>query len=82
MIAKCFVPHFQALDRPTFIMPLSSGLALQPRSNIPVYCATKAALHSFCVSLAKQFKDTGSKISIVEIMPPLVESELHDCECF
>ncbi|KZV66583.1 NAD(P)-binding protein [Peniophora sp. CONT] len=80
MIAKCFIPHFQALDRAAFIMPISSGLALQPKSNVPVYCASKAAVHSFAVSLGKQLKDAGSKISVVEIMPPLVESELHDHE--
>ena len=78
MVAKCFIPHFQALDRPSFIMPITSGLALKPLSNIPVYCASKAALHSFCATLGKQLKDAGSKISVVEIMPPLVESELHD----
>ncbi|VDB94970.1 unnamed protein product [Peniophora sp. CBMAI 1063] len=80
MISKCFIPHFQSLGRPTFIMPISSGLALQPKSNIPVYCASKAALHSFCVSLGVQLKNAGSNLSVVEIMPPLVESELHDHE--
>lgn len=78
MIAKCFIPHFQTLDRPTFIMPISSTLALKPYTVVPVYCASKAALHSFCVSLGKQLADAKSQISVVEIMPPLVESELHD----
>ena len=80
MISKCFIPHFQTLDRPTFIMPITSGLALRPYSVVPVYCASKAALHSFCISLGKQLADAKSNISVVEIMPPLVESELHDRE--
>ncbi|KAI0030065.1 NAD(P)-binding protein [Vararia minispora EC-137] len=80
-IFKCFLPHFQELEkqgRPTFILPITSGLAAVPASAIPVYSATKAALHSFCMSMAKQLDN--SNIHVVEIVPPLVESELHDYE--
>jgi len=80
-VSKCFIPHFQKLEkegRPTFIIPISSGLALRAASFIPMYSATKAALHSYCASLQKQFEK--SNIHIIEILPPLVESELHDHE--
>lgn len=41
---------------------------------MPVYCATKAAVHSFTVSLRYQLKD--SSIKVFEIVPPAVDTEL------
>lgn len=45
-------------------------LALLPKGLIPNYCATKAALHSLCISLHNSLKDTN--VHVMEIMPPLV----------
>jgi uncharacterized oxidoreductase len=41
------------------IFNVSSGLGFVPIAAMPVYCATKAALHSFTVSLRFQLKDTS-----------------------
>ena len=41
---------------------------------MPVYCATKAAIHSFTISLRHQLKDTS--IKVFEIVPPAVDTEL------
>ena len=41
---------------------------------VPVYCATKAALHSFTLSLRQQLKDTP--IQVIEIIPPAVDTDL------
>jgi len=76
---KQFLPHFLKLSsegRPSYLIPVTSGLASQPAASLPGYCATKAAVHSFCISLRSQLRST--KVQVVEVSPPLVESELHD----
>ncbi|KAG2044206.1 hypothetical protein BDR03DRAFT_849856 [Suillus americanus] len=73
-----FLPHLIRLGeqgRPTFLYPVSSGLSIFPAAGVPDYCATKAALHSLSISLAVQLK--RKNVHVVEIIPPLVESELH-----
>jgi uncharacterized oxidoreductase len=42
---------------------------------VPVYCATKAAIHSFSLSLRHQLREMG--IKVFEIIPPIVDTELH-----
>ncbi|KAG2129968.1 hypothetical protein DEU56DRAFT_740903 [Suillus clintonianus] len=75
-----FLPHLIKLGqgRPTFLYTVSSGLSIVPAAGVPGYCATKAAIHSLSISLAVQLK--RKNVHVVEIIPPLVESELHDLE--
>lgn len=54
---------------------IGSGLAYVPLTAAPVYSATKAAVHSFTISLRRQL--VGSTVQIVEIIPPAVATELH-----
>ncbi|PPR01615.1 hypothetical protein CVT24_005766 [Panaeolus cyanescens] len=73
------LPHFLRLseqNQPSFVIPVTSGLAVFPAAWIPNYCASKAALHSFTLSLGLQLQETN--VNVLEIIPPLVESELHD----
>lgn len=56
------------------IINITSGLAFSPLSFMPMYCATKAALHSFTLSLRHQLRDTSVKV--VELIPPKVQTDL------
>jgi uncharacterized oxidoreductase len=68
-----FMPHLRKQDHATLVN-VSSGLAFVPFARFPVYCATKAAVHSFSVSLRQQLKD--SKVKVLELIPPYVDTEL------
>ncbi|KAK0447035.1 uncharacterized protein EV420DRAFT_1276377 [Desarmillaria tabescens] len=73
------LPHLQKLSaqgRNCSIIIVTSGLSMVPAAWVPNYSATKAALHSFSMSLRAQMN--GTNINVVEVIPPLVESELHD----
>jgi len=48
---------------------------LWPMAIIPVYCATKAAVHSFTVSLWHQLRN--STVSVIELVPPYVSTDLN-----
>lgn len=56
------------------IVNISSGLGFVPIASMLVYCATKAAIHSFSLSLRHQLKDTS--IKVFEIIPPIVDTGL------
>ncbi|KAK7060414.1 hypothetical protein VNI00_001179 [Paramarasmius palmivorus] len=75
------LPHFKKLaaeGRPSIIANVTSGLCVVPAVPLANYSASKAALHSMTMSLQSQFQ--GTNIHFIEIIPPLVESELHDAE--
>jgi uncharacterized oxidoreductase len=55
------------------IVNVSSILALTPRSTLPTYSASKAALHSYTQALRFELKETNVKV--FELMPPLVNTE-------
>jgi uncharacterized oxidoreductase len=56
------------------IMTVTSGLAYLPMAMTPTYCATKAAMHSYSVTLRYQLRST--KIEVLELVPPYVQTEL------
>ena len=57
------------------IVNVTSGLAFAPIALFPVYCATKAALHSFTMTLRYQLRN--STVEVVELAPPIVASGLR-----
>ena len=56
------------------IMNVSSGLAFLPLAMTPTYCATKAAIHSYTLSLRWQLKGTSTEV--IELIPPYVQTQL------
>jgi len=59
------------------IINVSSGLAFMVghATRSPVYCATKAAIHAFSIAQREQLAAIG--ITVIEVIPPMVESELN-----
>jgi len=56
------------------VINVSSALAFAPVPALPIYSATKAAVHSYTQSL--RFQLEGSGVEIIELMPPSVKTDL------
>jgi uncharacterized oxidoreductase len=77
-LVSLLMPHLLQQPRPV-IVNVSSGLAFVPLAAAPVYSATKAAIHSYTLSLREQLRATA--LEVVEVIPPAVHSNLggkHD----
>ena len=72
-LSTLFVPHLREQQNPC-IINVTSGLAFAPMAAVPIYCATKAALHSFTLSLRQQLAATP--VRVLEIVPPAVNTDL------
>jgi len=72
-LSSLFIDHLGKKDK-AVIINVSSGLAFVPLAFLPIYCATKAALHSISLSMRYQLKDKG--IKVFELLPPAVNTEL------
>lgn len=74
ILARHFMPHLLSLKREATFMITSSGLGYVPMSLFPVYCPTKAAVHSFLVGLRESLN--GTNVNVIEIAPPYVRTDL------
>lgn len=72
-LAHALLPHLQA-QAASAILTVSSGLAFVPLAATPTYSATKAAIHSWSMSLRAQLHD--SSVEVIEIVPPAVQTDL------
>eukprot|EP00957_Ditylum_brightwellii_P026033 1968394-Ditylum_brightwellii.AAC.1 len=57
------------------IINVSSGLAFVPLIAMPIYCATKAAIHSYTITLRQQLE---GMVEVIELAPPTVKTEMTD----
>ena len=72
-LTTALLPHLLGKDDAT-VLTVSSGLAFVPRATFPTYCATKASVHSWSMSLGHQLSDTS--VQVIELAPPYVQTEL------
>ncbi|MEK4517389.1 SDR family NAD(P)-dependent oxidoreductase [Paenibacillus sp. FSL H8-0122] len=72
-LAMLFAPFFASQEAAT-IINVTSGLAFTPFAIAPIYSATKAALHSFTMSLRLQL--SGTRVEVIEVAPPAVITDL------
>jgi len=68
-----FTPHLMK-QKEAAIMNVSSGLAFNPMPMLPVYSATKAAVHAFSLALRQQLE--GTSVKVFELIPPMVDTNL------
>ena len=68
------VSLFANLPSLNTIINVSSGLAFVPLSKAPVYCATKAFIRSFTLSLRHMLKEKS--IEVIEMIPPALNTDL------
>ena len=73
ILSALFIPLLLQ-QKEAAIINVSSGLAFVPIASMPIYCATKAAIHSYCISLRYQLRNTP--IKVFELIPPTVDTEL------
>jgi uncharacterized oxidoreductase len=75
LTAPALITHHLINNAPLrAVVNISSGLAFFPKQHSALYCATKAALHSFSTSLRYQLQGRG--ITVTEAILPLVDTPM------
>lgn len=74
-MTSALIEHLKKQDA-AIVMNVSSGLAFVPLAKTAIYCSTKAALHSYTLSMRYLLK--GSSVKVLELIPPWVQTDLLD----
>ena len=72
LLTNALVDHLSGQPDAAIVM-VTSGLAYVPLVAAPTYSATKAAIHSYTVSLRTQL---AGKVEVIELAPPGVQTDL------
>ena len=72
-LTQSLLPQLLAQEKSAIII-VSSALAFVPMAAAPIYSATKAALHSYSISIRRQLQDT--QISVFEVLPAAVDTQM------
>lgn len=56
------------------LINVSSGLAFAPFPSVPIYSASKAAVHAYTQAIRFQLEESG--VDVIELMPPGVRTDL------
>lgn len=73
-LSALLLPTLLQNNMSSSIVNISSGLIFAPKTNSAIYCATKAAIHSFSQSLRNQLSQTN--ILTQEVILPLVDTAM------
>jgi uncharacterized oxidoreductase len=73
-VANALLPQLKTRPASRMVI-VGSGLGYVPLASAPIYAATKAAVHSFTISLRRQLSDFP--VHVVELIPPAVVTDLH-----
>lgn len=71
-LTDALIGHLVAQDDAA-IVNVSSGLAFVPLTTTPTYNATKAAIHSYTVSMREALR---GRVEVIELVPPAVQTGL------
>ena len=71
-LTNALIDHLAAAAHAA-VVNVTSGLAFVPLSSAPTYSATKAALHSYTLSLRAQM---NGRVEVIELIPPGVQTDL------
>jgi uncharacterized oxidoreductase len=71
-LINALIDHLKGRPDAT-VINVSSGLASVPLVSAPTYSATKAAIHSYTLSLREQLK---GQVEVIELIPPGVQTDL------
>ena len=83
LLTRVFVPHLSSIaakDQPAIFFLMGSGLGFVPLGFVPVYCGTKAAIHSLALALRQQINKADDQnikknLSVVEVVAPFVDTD-------
>ncbi|MFI8458099.1 SDR family NAD(P)-dependent oxidoreductase [Kitasatospora sp. NPDC085464] len=75
-LAAASWPHLVAAGGPASFVAVTSGLAYAPKRSAPVYCATKAAVHTLVQSLRYQAQADTPSVRVQEVVLPLVDTAM------
>jgi uncharacterized oxidoreductase len=75
ILSKLFIPMLERAPN-SGIIYITTGLVYSPKAAYPIYCSTKAGLHSFIQTLRIQMK--VSPLKITEVVMPAVDTPFHD----
>ncbi len=75
-ICALMLENMLDLKAPAAFINITSGLALFPKKNSAVYCASKAGLRNFSKSFRYQLENT--RISVHEAIMPLVDTPMTE----
>lgn len=75
-LSALFIPHLMQ-QKEAAILNVTSGLAYMaaPRPTVPLYVATKSAMHCFTYALRKQLEETSVKV--FELIAPIVDTDIN-----